>query len=91
MKYFNYLGSMIINYARCTQEMKSRIAMAKAAFNNKKKLFTCKLDLKFKEETMKCCIWIIALFGVETWTLQKVDQKYLENFEGFCWRRMEIS
>jgi hypothetical protein len=82
---------MIINNARCTQEMKSRIAMAKAAFNKKKKLFTCKLDLKFKEETIKCYIWIIPFYGAETWTRQKVDQKYLENFEGFCWRRMEIS
>jgi hypothetical protein len=23
------------------------------------------------------------------WTLRKVDQKYLENFEMWCWRRME--
>jgi hypothetical protein len=28
--------------------------------------------------------------GAETWTLQKVDQKYLECFE-MCWRRIEIS
>jgi hypothetical protein len=31
----------------------------------------------------------IALYGVETWTLSKVDQKYLESFEMLCWRRME--
>ena len=24
-----------------------------------------------------------------TWTLRKVDQKYLENFEIWCWGRME--
>jgi hypothetical protein len=23
----------------------------------------------------------MALYGAETWTLRKVDQKYLENFE----------
>jgi hypothetical protein len=28
------------------------------------------------------------LYGVETWTLRKVDQKYLESFEMY-WRRME--
>jgi hypothetical protein len=32
---FNYLGSMITNDARCTREIKARIAMAKAAFNKK--------------------------------------------------------
>jgi ribosomal 50S subunit-associated protein YjgA (DUF615 family) len=29
------------------------------------------------------------LYGAETWTLQKVDQKYVESFEMWCWRRME--
>ena len=31
----------------------------------------------------------IALYGVETWTLRAVDQKHLESFEMWCWRRME--
>jgi len=38
---FNYLSSMITYDARCTYEIKSRIAMAKAAFNIKT-LFTSK-------------------------------------------------
>jgi hypothetical protein len=29
------------------------------------------------------------LCGAGTWTLGKVDQKYLESFEMWCWRRME--
>jgi hypothetical protein len=31
------------------------------------------------------------LYGAETWTLRKTDQKYLESFEMWCWKRMEIS
>jgi hypothetical protein len=38
-EYFNYLGSMITKAARCTGEIKSRIVMAKAAFNKKKEPF----------------------------------------------------
>ena len=34
-----YLGSMLTNDGRCTCEIKSRIAMAKAAFSNNKTLF----------------------------------------------------
>ena len=44
MKYFNCLRSMIANDARCTREVKSRISMAKAAFN-KKTLSTNKMDI----------------------------------------------
>jgi len=44
---------MKTNDERCTHEMKSRIAIAKATFNKIKALFTSKLDLKFKEENIK--------------------------------------
>jgi hypothetical protein len=29
------------------------------------------------------------LYDAETWTLRKADQKYLESFEMWCWRRMK--
>jgi hypothetical protein len=70
-------------------EIKSRIAMAKAAFNMNT-LFTSKFDLNLRKKLIKCYIWSIAMYGVETWALRKVDQEYLESFEMWCWRRMEI-
>ena len=33
----------------------------------------------------------MALYGAESWTLRAEDQKNLESFEMWCWRRMEIS
>jgi len=38
---------------------------------------------------VKCYVWSIVLYGAETWTLRAVDQKRLESFEIWCWRRME--
>jgi hypothetical protein len=38
---------------------------------------------------VKFYIWSIALYDAETWTLRKVDQKYLGSFEMWCWRRIE--
>ena len=63
--------------------------MAKAAFNKKRAPFTCTLDLKLRKKLVKRYIWSIALYGAETWTLQATDQKRLERFEMWCWRRME--
>jgi hypothetical protein len=51
--------------------------------------FTSKLDLNLRKKLIKCYIWSIALYGAETWTLRKADQKTLESFEMWCWRRME--
>jgi hypothetical protein len=63
--------------------------MAKAAFNKKRSLFTITLDLELRKKLVKCYVWSIALYGAETWTLRAVDQKHLESFEMWCWRRME--
>jgi hypothetical protein len=30
-----------------------------------------------------------TFYGSESWTLRKVDQKYLESSEMWCWRRVE--
>jgi hypothetical protein len=49
------------------------------------------LDLKLRKKLVKSHIWGIALYGAEIWTLRAVDQKHLESFEMWCWRRMEIS
>ena len=37
---FKYLGGILTNDGRCMCEVKSRIAMAKSAFNKKRALFT---------------------------------------------------
>jgi hypothetical protein len=54
--------------------------MARVAFYNKKNLFTSKLDLNLKKKPAKRYAWSIVLYGTETWTLRKVDQKYPGKF-----------
>jgi hypothetical protein len=38
---------------------------------------------------VKCYVWSTALYGAETWTVWKVDQKHVGSFEMWCCRRME--
>ena len=63
--------------------------MAKAALNKKRAVFTGTVDLELRKKLVKCYIWSMALYGAETGTLRAVDQKHLESFEMWCWRRME--
>jgi hypothetical protein len=79
---------MIPNEEKCKPEVKYRIALAQASFNKKKAVFTNKLDLNLRKKLMHCYIWSIGLYGFEAWTRPKVDQKYLENLEMWCWRRV---
>jgi hypothetical protein len=86
---FKYLGSILTNDRRCTCEVMCRIAMAEAAFNKKRALFTGTLDLELRKKLVKCYIWSIALCGAGTGMLGTIDQKHLGRFEMWCWRRME--
>ena len=56
--------------------------MTEASFN--KKLFTSKLDLKFREATSKLLHSEPIFHGVESWTLWNVHKKYLERCEMWC-------
>ena len=53
---FKYLGSILTNDGKCTCEIKCRIAMAKAAFNKKRTLFTSTLDLELRKKLVKCYV-----------------------------------
>jgi hypothetical protein len=85
VEYFNYLGGMITNDARLSPGLPW-----KRQHSTRKRLFTSKLGLNSRKKLVKCYILSTALYGAETRTLQKVDQKYLESFEMWFWRRMEM-
>ena len=71
---FKCFGSILTNDGKYVCEIKCRIAMAKAAFNKKRALFTSTLDLELRKKLVNCYIWSIALYGAEAWMLRAVDQ-----------------
>jgi hypothetical protein len=89
VEYFSYLVSRITNDARCTLDIISRIAMAKAAFSEEEALLPSKFDVHLRTKPIKRYIWNMALCGAGTWKVQEVEQKYLKRFEMWCWRRTE--
>jgi len=56
---------------------------------NKKTVYISQLDVNLSKKPIKCYILGLALCGAGTGTVRKVDQKYLESFELWCWRRNE--
>ena len=57
------------NDASCTRDIKSEIAIAKAAFHKKTALFTSKFKSDLRNQLAECYIWSIALCGAgEGWT-----------------------
>jgi hypothetical protein len=52
---------MLLDVKGCAREIKFRMAMAKAACNKKKTIFTSKLDSSVRKKLLKCYIWSIFM------------------------------
>ncbi|KAJ4428078.1 hypothetical protein ANN_24092 [Periplaneta americana] len=63
--------------------------MAKEAFNSKRSIFCGPLEKELRKKLVKCFVWNVSLYGAETWTLRRSEEKRIEAFEMRIWRRME--
>ena len=57
MNQFRYLGSLISNDGTCTVEIKSRIAIAKNAFNKRRELFSKILSKELNKKVIMTIVW----------------------------------
>ena len=89
VKQFRYLGALISEDGTSEAEVRTRIAMAKDAFNKKRELLTKRMSTSLKTRVIKTVVWSTALYGSETWTLKQAERNRLEAFEMWCWRNME--
>src|SRR6218665_1015865 len=78
---FRYLGALITSNGRCETEIKTRIGMAKNAFNQRNELLSKNLNQGIKKGFIKAIIWSVALYAAETWTYKKEDIRRLKTFE----------
>ena len=86
----SYLGSVLTQDCRCTSDNKTRIALAKHPFTDMSSIFTNKqLENDTKKRLMKCYIWLVLMYGCESWTLSKRDESRLEAMELWIYCRMK--
>ena len=86
---FNYPGSLITSDGRCINEIKRRMAQAKASFQNMKSILTNKrMSLGVRKRVLQCYIEPILLYGCESWSMTKQTLTSIEAIEMWFLRRM---
>jgi hypothetical protein len=86
---FKYLGSIFTEDGKNKEDIIQRTKENKVMFNSKKQLLCSnKLSLEMKKKLIKSCIWSVALYGSETLNLVKNEERVVNAFEAWCWRRM---
>ena len=63
---FRYLGSVISRNAKCTNDIKQRIAQAKAQFTKRRELLSREIKLETRKRILKTMNWSLALYAAET-------------------------
>src|SRR6266516_5062716 len=89
VKSFKYLGSVITEDGRSNNDVKTRIAMAKDAFNKRKELLTKRLSMRLKKRMVKVLVWPVVLYGCETWTLLQDEINRLQALKIWLRRGLE--
>uniref|UniRef100_A0A8D8SN59 Craniofacial development protein 2 n=1 Tax=Cacopsylla melanoneura TaxID=428564 RepID=A0A8D8SN59_9HEMI len=88
-KSVTYLGTYIHEDWDPGREIKIRIEKARSTFFKMRKVFCCrslKLDLRMR--LVRCYIFSILLYGVESWTVTATLLKKIEAFEMWVYRRL---
>ena len=58
-------------------------------FDNKKQLLCSNNpSLEIKKKLIESCIWSVGLYGSETWTVEKNEERVVNAFETWCLRRI---
>ena len=86
---FSYLGSIIAQDGRCDKEIRTRIIIAKEAFNKVKNLVTnTSISVGLRKRFIKAYVWSTFLYGCEAWNISKEMERRIEALEMWLYRRM---
>jgi len=86
---FVYLGSICTSDGNLTQDIRKKLALGRSAMQSLSSVRKSKnISTTTKGRLLKALVWSIAIYGSEGWTLRSEEEKYIEAFEMWCYRRL---
>ena len=82
---FKYLGATLQGDGSSKHDIRVRLTIAKKKLTEFKRLWKG-LKTQTKMRILRACIFPIAVYGCEAWTLHESDNKRLKAFEMYCYR-----
>ena len=86
---FIFLGSKITADGDCSQEIKRRLLLGRKVMTNLDSIFKSRdIILPTKIRLVKAMVFPVVMYGCESWTVKKAEQRRIDAFELWCWRRL---
>ena len=86
---FIILGSKITADGDCSHEIKRRLLLGRKVLTNLDSILKSRdITLPTKICLVEAMVFLIVMYGYESWTLKKAEHQKIDSFELWCWRRL---
>ena len=82
-------GSKITPDGDCSHEVKRRLLFGRKVMTNLNSIFKSRdITLPTKVHLVKAMVFLVLMYGCESWTVKKAEHRRIDAFELWCWRRL---
>ena len=86
---FTFLGSKITADGDCSHELERRLLLGRKAGTNLDTILKSRdITLPTQVHLVKAMVFPIVMFGCESWAIKKAENRRIDAFELWCWRRL---
>ena len=82
-------GSKITADGDCSYEIKRCLLLGRKVLTKLDSIFKSRdITLPAMVRLVKAMVFPVVMYGCETWTIKKAEQRRIDAFEPWCWRRV---
>ena len=82
-------GSKITADGDCSCEIKRCLLLGRKAVTNLDRILKSRdITLPTKVHLVKAVVFLVVMYGCESWTIKKAEHRRIDSFELWCWRRL---
>ena len=88
---FIFWGSKITADGDCIHEIKRRLLLGRKVMTNLDSIFKSRdITLPTKVHLVKAMVFLVVMYGCESWTVKKAEHQRIDAFELWCWRLLRV-
>ena len=86
---FIFLGSKITADGEWSHEIKRYLLLGRKAMTNLGSILKSRdITVSTKVRLVKAMVFLVVMYGCESWTIKKAERWRIDTFELGCWRRL---
>ena len=84
-----FLGSKITADGDCSHEIKRHLLRGRKVMTNLDSILKSRdITLPTKAHLVKAMVFLVVVYGCESWTIKKAEHQRIDAFELWCWRKL---